>query len=260
MSHKWSKLYETEKENGLNERAGKRISIKAWLRMGKKGQSFVELAILFPLLIMLLSGVVEFGFLLNQYLDLLDGAREAARFASDGDPFNRVGITCVAPSHALPPVTNDFYQQTAYLAVQTIEQETPNPLNPIQHLFQLRLNPNTDDVVISAYGISSGTIADRYPHPPADLPCGGETNGEWHLWGSGGACSGDSCNPSGLSNADIASRLSGAAPNTGAVSVEIMYDYHQVLGLPWLTAFVPNPIHVRVFAIMPLVSAEPTSP
>ena len=74
------------------------------------------------------------------------------------------------------------------------------------------------------------------------------------------ACSGDSCNPTGLSNADVASRLSGAAPNTGAVSVEIIYDYHQVLGLPWLTAFVPNPIHVRVFAIMPLVSAEPASP
>ena len=87
MSHKWSKLYEREKEKGLDERAGKRISIKAWLRMGKKGQSFVELAILFPLLIMLLSGVVEFGFLLNQYLDLLDGAREADALCQRWRPF-----------------------------------------------------------------------------------------------------------------------------------------------------------------------------
>jgi Flp pilus assembly protein TadG len=53
------------------------------------GQSLVEIAILFPLLLMLISGLVEFGFLLNQYLNLLDGAREAARFASDGDPFIR---------------------------------------------------------------------------------------------------------------------------------------------------------------------------
>jgi hypothetical protein len=54
--------------------------------------------------------------------------------------------------------------------------------------------------------------------------------------------------------------LSGAAPNTGVLVVEIYYDYNQVLSLPWITAFVPDPIHIHTFAIMPLVAAEPNVP
>jgi len=41
------------------------------------------------------------------------------------------------------------------------------------------------------------------------------------------------------------------------VLVEIYYDYNQVLSLPWITAFVPDPIPVHTYAIMPLVAAEP---
>ncbi len=43
-----------------------------------QGQSMVELALLFPLLLILLSGVIEFGFILNQYLTVMDAARNAA--------------------------------------------------------------------------------------------------------------------------------------------------------------------------------------
>jgi Flp pilus assembly protein TadG len=35
-------------------------------------------------LLIVLSGLVEFGFMLNEYLALQDAARNAARFASDG--------------------------------------------------------------------------------------------------------------------------------------------------------------------------------
>ena len=58
------------------------------LRQRKRGQGLVEFTIMFPVLLVMLSGLMEFGFLLNEYLDILDAAREAARFASDNDPFN----------------------------------------------------------------------------------------------------------------------------------------------------------------------------
>ena len=52
-----------------------------------KGQSLVEFAIAFPIVIMLFAGVVEFGFILNYYLSLLDATRESARYSSNLDPF-----------------------------------------------------------------------------------------------------------------------------------------------------------------------------
>lgn len=204
----------------------------------------MEIAILFPLLLMLLSGIIEFGFLLNQYLNLLDGAREAARFASDGDPFVRqpANQNC---SLALGPITQDFYNQAACLAQQVA--------------LPIRLDSAKDDVVISAYGVADGSVVARYPASPQDPPAGAETAGEWHLMGVGGGCdpADDNCNPSRFNTARINPLLSGFAPNTGIVVVEIYYDYDQVLALPWITAFVPDPIHVHTYAIMPLVAAEP---
>lgn len=225
----------------------RRVSQNARRRIWKKrsrGQSFVEIALLFPVLLIILSGLVEYGFVLNQYLNLLDGAREAARFASDGDPFRReAGNTnCSA---ALGPITGDFYNQAACLAMQVARP--------------LILNPATDDVVISAFGVNQGSISGRFPVIPNDPPLAAEASGEWHMYGYGGACdpSNPNCHPSRFSNEEITSRLSGSAPNTGIILIEIFYDYHQVLKLPWITAFVSDPIRVHVYSIMPLVAVEP---
>jgi len=50
-----------------------------------RGQSFVELAIVLPVLLFLLIGFVEVGAVIYTYLGMLDVAREAARFASEHD-------------------------------------------------------------------------------------------------------------------------------------------------------------------------------
>lgn len=221
------------------------------LRRRKKstrGQSFVEIALLFPVLLIILSGLVEYGFVLNQYLNLLDGAREAARFASDGDPFRRQpsNTNC---STALGPVTDDFYNQAACLAMQVARP--------------LVFDPATDDVVISAFAINNGNVTNRYPVIPNDPPSPGvpstETSGEWHMYGYGGSCdtTSSSCHPSRFSEGEIETRLSRSAPNTGIILVEVFYDYDQILKLPWITAFVPDPMRIHVYSIMPLVAAEP---
>ena len=55
----------------------------------------------------MLTGLLEFGFALNQYLNALDAAREGARYASDGDPLLResANLDC--------GTTGDFYMQAA---------------------------------------------------------------------------------------------------------------------------------------------------
>ncbi|MGH4122555.1 MAG: TadE/TadG family type IV pilus assembly protein [Clostridium sp.] len=45
----------------------------------EKGQSLVEFAILLPLLLLLLMGILEFGIMLNSYLTIHNSAREGAR-------------------------------------------------------------------------------------------------------------------------------------------------------------------------------------
>jgi hypothetical protein len=48
------------------------------------------------------------------------------------------------------------------------------------------------------------------------------------------------------------------APNTGYILVEIYYNYHHKLALPWITPFISNPLLLHAYAFMPLTSAEPT--
>jgi Flp pilus assembly protein TadG len=47
-----------------------------------RGASLVEFAILAPFLILLLFGIIEFGWLFGQFNDVRHGAREGARFAA----------------------------------------------------------------------------------------------------------------------------------------------------------------------------------
>ncbi|HEX6988797.1 MAG TPA: TadE/TadG family type IV pilus assembly protein [Bacillota bacterium] len=48
------------------------------------GQALVELSIALPVLLLLLLGVMEFGFMFSSYLGLLHGAREGVRAAALG--------------------------------------------------------------------------------------------------------------------------------------------------------------------------------
>jgi len=50
----------------------------------QKGQSLVEFAIILPIILILLMGIVEFGMMLNSYLTIQNVAREGARFGIVG--------------------------------------------------------------------------------------------------------------------------------------------------------------------------------
>jgi hypothetical protein len=61
-----------------------------------------------------------------------------------------------------------------------------------------------------------------------------------------------------MSDADLASKLDPAAHDDGYVLVEVFYTYHQILRLPWITPFIPDPVLLHIYTIMPLASVMPT--
>ncbi|MFN2148248.1 MAG: TadE family protein [Anaerolineales bacterium] len=194
-------------------------------RPKSRGQSIVEFMVLLPVLIMMLSGLIEFGFMLNYYLDMIDAAREAARFAANDDPLHNDATGVYQDPNP------GFYLRTQTVALQSLNIGSGG---------QITLNPATDDIVISAFGVIGGNVEQRFP----------SGTGEVALYSN---------KHSGLDTTnDIEAKLDSLAPNTGLVSVEIYYQYHMILGLPWIRAFVPDPVTLYAYSIMPNPNVEPT--
>lgn len=193
----------------------------------RKGQSLVEFAIALPILFWLLSGVVEFGFALNYYLSILDATRESARYYAGADPFlrdsngDRIGDNI------------DFFSDVSDLARANLD---PTLLSPSYQGRQIILDPALDDVIVTVYAKDdSGVVS--YP-----------TSGSYQVYNNATSL---------FTSSEIQSSFAGGSPNAGILVVEVHYNYHMVLALPWITAFVPNPMPLRAYTVMPLSAAEP---
>jgi hypothetical protein len=200
-----------------------------------RGQSLVEVAISFPILIMLFAGVVEFGFIINTYLSLLDATRDAARLYSGGDPFDTTRFRS-------PYGADTFYYDTAYEVKRTLDPIIDKPGYKGRRIL---LDPALDDVIISVY--SAGYLASG--PKVTDM----RTGGPYHLLNNGRY-------QSIFRAQDILNTRVCGAPPAGLLVVEIHYNYHQVLALPWITPFLPDPLHLRAYTIMPIRAAEPAVP
>ena len=201
-------------------------------RKKSKGQSIVEFTLLLPLLLALLSSLIEFGFALNDYLDLIDTTRETVRFLSDQDPFEAGGTTR----------NDDFYTDGVDQMALTLARAG-----------WINLDSTADDLIISVFSVTSTSSLTRYPATFTDATCGGANNGGTMGWRM-------DCNKlSKFSNADILGRISSisSAPDTGIVLVEIYYDYKMKLGLPWVTGIVGDTITLHAYSFAPNASSEP---
>ncbi len=216
----------------IKKLSGKLIGKLAGRARRSRGQGLVETALLFPVLLIVLSGMVEFGFLLNEYLALQDASRNAARFASDG-------LYYMSDLNKNCSTTQDFYRQTACLVNQELAQERPR--------VQINIGNGVDDIIVSAFSVAQGVgVIARHPDGPEEFG--------WSMAvDQGGARN----QVSRLTSADLTSRITNSAPSTGLVSVEVFHGYEQKLNLPWISAFLPDPLVLHNYAIMPLVSAEP---
>lgn len=208
----------------------------------RRAQSLVEFTILLPVLLIMLSGLVEAGIALNVYLDLIDSAREVARNLSDFNPFNEDTLS----------QNVSFYEEAENVALYTLSQAG-----------QIQLDPANDNVVVSVFRVTGSTVdpSERYPATYSEDGCtkGGETG--WILFCNSrqSKIGTTSCGsePDCILMSDLLGGLVDVPPNTGIVAVEIYYDYHMTLGLPWITAFLPDPITLHSYSFMPNSAAEP---
>jgi hypothetical protein len=211
----------------------------------KKGQSLIELTLVLTILLTLLTGMVEFGNLLNQYITVVDAAREGARFASNDDPFIRV------VTDGPPPCTNpfcdrgNFYTNIDQIIEGAFDDSGERAPDAKGALSPILLDPaKGDDVVVSVFSMTDG-VALRFP----------KDRGEdgWSYYESKGLGG----QKSSFSTAELENRLDASAPDSGMVLVEIYYNYDQILKL-WSFIGVPDPIRVHAYSIMPLSAAEAT--
>jgi hypothetical protein len=110
----------------------------------EKGQSFIELSLVIIFLMIFVAGIVEFGFMLNNYLNLVDASREAVRYSSNFDPFT------------LDESGNRVLDSQFFIDTGTLTEDVLSPLV---------LDPASgDDIVISFFSIGDGVFV-RYPNP-----------------------------------------------------------------------------------------------
>jgi len=231
---------------------------------GKRGQSFVELALVLPVLIIMLAGMTEVAFFVGRYLDALDLTREAARFAS-------VRLYTATLPSAQYDCSNanafDFYYDTSCIfsppanSPSCVSAQFCNGFNPY-----LTMDLAHDDIVITAfttdYNQADGKIevAPNGVHPANGWAFSTNTGNGTDNWKYD--CQGNvvtstpyytaaRVNATLLQSADITT-------NKGFVAVEFYYCYHQVLNLPIISNIVPNPARIHVYTVMPLPSAQPT--
>jgi hypothetical protein len=156
-----------------------------------RGQSLVEVAIALPFLIILFTGMMEFGFMLNFYLSLLDATREAARFSSGGDPMN----------------DPNYYSVAASLVRGALD---PQVVDPSYTGRRLILDPAVDDVAVTVYCVYNG-VAKSYP-----------SGGPYRIYNNVA---------SDFSTTRIQNTYLSGAPDAGLVLVEVFYSYHPVVGV-----------------------------
>ena len=190
-----------------------------------------------PILLMMLSGLIEFGFALNFYLDIIDAARETARFSANDDPIRD-------DATGNPVLANlAFYDRAQDLAKQSLLSASDGRIEwPEFAPEPVDCSDIHGDVVLSAFAVLGDTVDKRFPVAAGDT--GVSMCGNYF---------------SKLTTADVNTTLSGASiPNSGFILVEIFYEYDMVLGLPWITAWAPDPIVLHAYSVMPNTTVEPT--
>ncbi len=204
-------------------------------RQKSLGQSLVEFGVALPILILLFSGMVEFGFMLNTYLSLQDAVRTAARRYSNENPLMKVnGI-----------VEDDitFYEGAAQNVVDALDLNAK----------QIVVDPTRDNVLISVLTVRVDEDADpdaiesitRHPEDAEFFRLYSDT--------SPNSIYGD------VEIADYLTSNNSVPVDMGLLIIEVFYSYEGVLHLPWTEPFFSeaNPTMLYNSTIIPLVAVKP---
>lgn len=241
-----------------------------------RGQSFVELALTIPVLLLLIAGMVEIVFAFNDYLQLLDAARDGARYISDFNPYPSDTSSAIYDGDKSCTSTQNFFRTSACKAqagMLPLTFSTPTASRVGSGGVCVNPASQQDDIVVSIFGVlnQGGTVTvTRYDNNLIDTsvtPNVGKlvadnassadgTDSGWSFskdqYGIGGMCSK-------FTTSQVQSLLLSTAPSTGVVLVEVFHKHYQILRLPVFSSVIPNPLGLYTYAFFPLVAAEPTA-
>ncbi len=103
------------------------VSLKKIIQ-SKKGQSLIELTLMFPLMLLMVYGVVEVGQIISTYLTLTHTTREGANLASRGTPPNTALDAIILAAD--PTIRNDNQSQWRIIYSEIIQQAGGPPGPP----------------------------------------------------------------------------------------------------------------------------------
>jgi hypothetical protein len=229
------------------------------------GQSLVELAIILPLVLLMLAGMVEVAFGMFAYMTTLDLTREAARFASVRDYhelgyYDQYGHAQNGDLHPAPYVANaasacnddllHYYYDTACFF-------TDKELNPFLEFNSAKY----DDVVITVFTVANNIVSARHPDPN-DLPVSIRGPGYWSLYNDNWQkdCQGNVVNttPFFTDTMLVNDFVLGAPTDRGIVIVEAYVCYDMIMNLPFISNFIPSPFRIHTYTVMPAPEGIPT--
>ena len=233
-----------------------KILLKIKRIRGRSGQSLVELALILPLILLMLAGMVEVAFGIFAYLTALDLTREAARFVSVRD-YHELGSTnslhptdyVLDPDAACQDSALHYYYDAACFFIDP-------DLNSFLEFDEAKY----DDVVITVFTVAGNVVSDRHPGP-SDAPAGPDP-GHWSLFDDNWQkdCQGNVVrNSPFFPDSYIEDHFIPNAPSDrGIVLVETWVCYDMVLNLPFISDFIPSPFRIHTYTIMPAPEAIPT--
>ncbi len=220
------------------------------------GQSLVELALILPLILLMLAGMVEVAFGMFAYMTALDLTREAARFDSVRDyhelnPGNSLHPAAYVadPDVACQDSSLHYYYDAACFF-------TDPDLNGFLEFNSAKY----DDVVITVFTVAGNVVTARHPDP-SDAVAG---PGYWSLFNDNwqkDCRTGNVVNTTPFfTDAVLESYLRPDAPHeVGVVTVEAYICYDMIMNLPFISNFIPSPFRLHAYTVMPAPEAIPTS-
>ncbi len=234
----------------------KKITTRDLAHDRQPGQSIVELAIAFPVLLLLFVGLIELGLMLRSYLVLVNANREAARYAARAPQF---------VNEYLEDVTDPVIAARAVDSAGGLDLDLADPggnFTVFIHRFHINTgqpgDPSDDDIRINnvptvddcpspcvnaciVWGSTYGDDADAasYREGPDRASEVNLLNKCQQLW-----------NDNEIFNATMAAAaLPGEVYEPSSlevVIVELFYDHAQALGMPFFTAIIPDPLPLHV--------------
>lgn len=187
-----------------------------------QAQSFIELALVLPVLFIILLGMVEVAIFIGRYLDVLDLTREVARQAAREERFTTPAVF--------------FAEIDSYL-------EAP----PVGLNSYLTMKTPTDDMVISVFDLRGS--GERIMHV---------WSGASEIYKKD--CQGNEVRTETYYTLDRVMAIGSPDVNEGMVAVEIYYCHPLVLNIPFITSFIPNPVQIHAYSIFPFPAIKYRNP